>query len=170
VTQITRRQCLNGKMEKLVQRFATLAFTDAACRRSSRGPWDGALGNPARWEMPSSTPSPNLSRYGTFCVQPRSATSRLTSPVNSTHKSAEILPVLLRAIFDGISGGCRPADVRFYPVSVQSGPARTHCVRLAPFDSSFQTGGWNHAQQTRRLWMDCHQSHAAEQAAWRSSG
>jgi hypothetical protein len=72
--------------------------------------------------------------------------------------------------FAGISGGCRPADVRFYPVSVQSGPARTHCVRLAPFDSSFQTGGWNHAQQTRRLWMDCHQSHAAEQAAWRSSG
>jgi hypothetical protein len=36
------------------------------------------------------------------------------------------------------------ADVRFYPVSVRSAPARTRCAWPAPCDSSFQTGGSNH--------------------------
>jgi len=48
------------------------------------------------------------------------------------------LPV--RVIFDGFSGDCQLADVRFYPVSVQPGPARKHCVWPDPCDSSFQTG------------------------------
>jgi hypothetical protein len=34
----------------------------------------------------------------------------------------------VRVIFDGFSGDCRLADVRFYPVSVQPGPARKRCV------------------------------------------
>ena len=42
--------------------------------------------------------------------------------------------------FDGFSGDCRLADVRFYPVSVQPGPARKRCVWPDPCDSSFQTG------------------------------
>ena len=48
-------------------------------------------------------------------------------------------------IFDGFSGDCRLADVRFYPIKVQPGPVRKRCVWPDPCDSSFQTGGSNHA-------------------------
>lgn len=35
----------------------------------------------------------------------------------------------LGVTFDGFSGDCRLADVRFYPVSVRLGPAQRRCVR-----------------------------------------
>src|SRR5262245_19404373 len=46
-----------------------------------------------------------------------------------------------RVIFNGFSGDCRLADVRFYSVSVQPTGAGLKALRLDPCDSSFQTGG-----------------------------